>query len=97
MAKYLFGRVVVDTCIVDAPNLDAASQIFESKQPHPKETKLISKYLLAWTEDENHAPIAERDKVLQGFLHLMQKVIPMESEFMISRIIIADDNRRFNA
>ena len=88
MPKYLFGRVQVNTCVIEANSKENAEHIFADQQKeYPKDTKLNSTYMLIWYEDENHSPIKERDKVLQGFLYLMQRVIPVEREFVISRII----------
>jgi hypothetical protein len=76
--KFMFGQVTVTTVTVETETQEQGEAEAKEwfKKPELKEGKKDI-YILPWTEGGAMDTTEERNKVLAGFLELMQKVIPM--------------------
>lgn len=80
MPKFLAGKVVVITYETWASSEEEARDFIQTWQEGESEELeagiKVTKYKMGWEEFNNADPTSDRDKVLAGFLQVMQNKIP---------------------
>lgn len=90
--KFLFGQVHVGVSVINAENVEDATQNFKTPPEHrttaQRETLEKIEFFMPWNEFPGDNPVVQRDQVLASFLVLMQNKIPFTPDAPPSAIIV---------